>query len=85
VVPCVYYIHGGGMTNLSCFDGMYRGWGKLIAGNGVAVVMVDFRNAISPSSVPEVAPFRPVSTTACRASTGWSTTPPTWVSTPNGS
>jgi len=57
VVACVYYIHGGGMTNLSCFDGMYRGWGKLVAANGVAVVMVDFRNAISPSSVPEVAPF----------------------------
>ena len=57
VVPCIYYIHGGGMTNLSCFDGMYRGWGKLIAANGVAVVMVDFRNAISPSSVPEVAPY----------------------------
>jgi len=57
VVACVYYIHGGGMTNLSCFDGMYRGWGKLVAANGVAVVMVDFRNAISPSSVPEVAPY----------------------------
>jgi acetyl esterase len=57
VVPCIYYIHGGGMTNLSCFDGMYRAWGKLIAANGVAVVMVDFRNAISPSSVPEVAPY----------------------------
>ena len=56
-MACVYYIHGGGMTNLSCFDGMYRGWGKLIAANGVAVVMVDFRNAISPSSVPEVAPY----------------------------
>jgi acetyl esterase len=57
VLPCVYYIHGGGMTNLSCFDGMYRGWGKLIAANGVAVVMVDFRNAVSASSVPEVAPY----------------------------
>ena len=57
VIPCIYYIHGGGMTNLSCFDGMYRAWGKLIAANGVAVVMVDFRNAISPSSVPEVAPY----------------------------
>lgn len=56
-VACVYYIHGGGMTNLSCFDGMYRGWGKLIAANGVAVVMVDFRNAVSASSVPEVAPY----------------------------
>ena len=39
---------------LSCFDGMFRGWGKLIGANGVAVVMVDFRNAVVPSSVPEV-------------------------------
>src|SRR6202012_5240087 len=57
VVACVYYIHGGGMASLSCYDGMYRGWGKLIAANGVAVVMVDFRNAVTPSSVPELAPF----------------------------
>jgi len=57
VLPCVYYIHGGGMTNLSCFDGMYRGWGKLIAANRVAVVMIDFRNAVVASSVPEVAPY----------------------------
>jgi len=33
---------------------MFRGWGKLIGANGVAVVMVDFRNAVVPSSVPEV-------------------------------
>lgn len=57
VLPCVYYIHGGGMASLSCYDGMYRGWGKLIATHGVAVVMVDFRNSVSPSSVPEVAPY----------------------------
>ena len=25
VVGCVYYIHGGGMAALSCYDGMYRG------------------------------------------------------------
>ena len=56
-LPCVYYIHGGGMASLSCFDGMYRGWGKIIAANGVAVVMVDFRNSVSASSVPEVAPY----------------------------
>jgi acetyl esterase/lipase len=56
-VACVYYIHGGGMASLSCYDGMYRGWGKLIAANGVAVVMVDFRNSVVASSVPEVAPF----------------------------
>ena len=43
-VACVYYIHGGGMAALSCYDGMYRGWGKIIAADGVAVVMVDFSN-----------------------------------------
>jgi acetyl esterase len=70
VLACVYYIHGGGMTNLSCFDGMYRGWGKLVAANGVAVVMVDFRNAISPSSVPEVAPY-PAGLDDCIAGLDW--------------
>jgi hypothetical protein len=28
------------MAALPCYDGMYRGWGKIIAANGVAVVMV---------------------------------------------
>ena len=45
VLPCVYYIHGGGMASLSCFDGMYRAWGRIIAAQGVAVAMVDFRNS----------------------------------------
>ena len=69
-VACVYYIHGGGMAALSCYDGMYRGWGKLIAANGVAVVMVDFRNAVSPSSVPEVAPF-PAGLNDCVSGLKW--------------
>jgi len=70
VVACVYYIHGGGMASLSCYDGMYRGWGKLIAANGVAVVMVDFRNAVVPSSVPEVAPF-PAGLNDCVSGVKW--------------
>ena len=57
VLPCVYYIHGGGMAAMSCFDGMYRSWGRMIAHQGVVVVMVDFRNCQVPSSVPEVAPY----------------------------
>jgi acetyl esterase len=69
-VPCVYYIHGGGMASLSCYDGMYRGWGKLIAANGVAVVMVDFRNCVTPSSVPEVAPF-PAGLNDCVSGLNW--------------
>jgi acetyl esterase len=69
-LACVYYIHGGGMASLSCYDGMYRGWGKLIAANGVAVVMVDFRNSVVPSSVPEVAPF-PAGLNDCVSGLGW--------------
>jgi acetyl esterase/lipase len=57
VLPCVYYIHGGGMQTMSCFDGMYRSWGRIIANQGVAVAMVDFRNCLNPSSAPEVEPF----------------------------
>jgi acetyl esterase len=69
-VACVYYIHGGGMAALSCYDGMYRGWGKIIAANGVAVVMVDFRNSVAASSVPEVAPF-PAGLNDCVSGLKW--------------
>jgi len=36
-LPCVYYIHGGGMQFMSCFDPIYRAWGRVIANHGVAV------------------------------------------------
>jgi acetyl esterase len=57
VRACVYYIHGGAMAGLSCTYGSFRTWGRLIAAHGVVVVMVEFRNAVSPSTVREVAPF----------------------------
>jgi acetyl esterase len=69
-LPCVYYIHGGGMASLSCYDGMYRGWGKIIASNGVAVVMVDFRNSVVPSSTPDIAPF-PAGLNDCVSGVKW--------------
>jgi acetyl esterase len=69
-LSCVYYIHGGGMSSGSCFDGLFRGWAKLIAANGVAVVMVDFRNCVVPSSVPEVAPF-PAGLNDCVSGLKW--------------
>jgi acetyl esterase/lipase len=69
-LPGVYYIHGGGMAAMSCFDGMYRGWGKHIAANGVVVVMVDFRNSVSASSAPEVAPF-PAGLNDCVSGLRW--------------
>ncbi|MCP4002591.1 MAG: alpha/beta hydrolase [bacterium] len=69
-LPCVYYIHGGGMQVMSCFDGMYRAWGKIIAAQGVAVAMVDFRNCLSASSAPEVAPF-PAGLNDCVSGVKW--------------
>jgi acetyl esterase len=69
-LPCVYYIHGGGMTVMSCYDGMYRAWGKIIAAQGVAVAMVDFRNALRASSAPEVAPY-PAGLNDCVSGLKW--------------
>ena len=69
-LPCVYYIHGGGMQTMSCFYGNYRAWGRILAAQGVAVAMVDFRNAMVPSSAPEVAPF-PAGLQDCTSGVRW--------------
>ncbi|WP_232003041.1 alpha/beta hydrolase fold domain-containing protein [Mycobacterium sp. 1245801.1] len=69
-VPCVYYIHGGRMQFSSCFLGNYKTWGRMIAGYGVAVAMVDFRNSVHPSSAPEVAPF-PAGLNDCVSGLKW--------------
>jgi acetyl esterase len=69
-LPCVYYIHGGGMRMMSCYAGNYKAWGRIIAANGVAVAMVDFRNSLTPSSVPEIAPF-PAGLNDCVSGLKW--------------
>ena len=69
-LACVYYIHGGGMQSMSAFDGMYRAWGKIIAAQGVAVAMVDFRNCLQASSAPEVEPF-PAGLNDCVSGLKW--------------
>ena len=49
VLPVIYYIHGGGMTQLSAFYAMYLAWGRLIcARSRMSVFMVEFRNALRP-------------------------------------
>lgn len=70
LLPCVYYIHGGGMQIMSCYDGNYRAWARILAAQGVAVAMVDFRNALVASSVPEVEPF-PAGLNDCVAGLHW--------------
>jgi acetyl esterase len=69
-LPCVYYIHGGRMTTNSCYWGNYKAWGRMIAARGVAVAMVDFRNAVHPSSTPDVAPF-PAGLNDCISGLKW--------------
>lgn len=70
VLPCVFYTHGGGMAYLSAFDDHYKAWGRVIAAQGVAVGMVDFRNCMLPSSAPEVAPF-PAGLNDCVSGLKW--------------
>ncbi|WP_411818626.1 alpha/beta hydrolase [Hyphococcus sp. DH-69] len=69
-LACVYYIHGGGMMTGSCFDGNYQAWARIIAAQGVAVAMVDFRNSLRASSSPEVAPF-PAGLNDCVSGLKW--------------
>jgi hypothetical protein len=68
ILPCVYYIHGGGMATMSCYYGNYRAWGRMIA--ALAVAMVDFRNAVRTSTAPEVAPY-PAGLNDCVSGLKW--------------
>jgi acetyl esterase len=69
-LPCIYYIHGGRMAFSSCYLGNYKAWGRMIAACGVAVAMVDFRNAVHPDTAPEVAPF-PAGLNDCVSGLKW--------------
>ena len=70
VLACIYYIHGGGMASGSIDDPIYRAWGRVIAAKGVAVVMVEFRNAVYANSYAEVAPF-PAGLNDCLSGLRW--------------
>ncbi len=69
-LACVYYIHGGGMTSLSSYLGNYRAWARVLASKGVAVVLVEFRNAVVASAVSEVEPF-PAGLNDCVSGLKW--------------
>jgi len=70
ILPCICYIHGGRMAFSSCYEGNYKTWGRMIAAQGVAVAMVDFRNAVHADSAPEIAPF-PAGLNDCVSGLKW--------------
>jgi acetyl esterase len=70
ILACIYYIHGGRMAFSSCYEGNYKSWGRMIAARGLAVAMVDFRNAVHADSAPEIAPF-PAGLNDCIAGLKW--------------
>lgn len=69
-LPCVYYIHGGGMARYSCYTGIFRTWIRLIAHQGVAVIAVDFRNSLVPSSTGDLGPY-PAGLNDCVSGLRW--------------
>jgi acetyl esterase len=58
------------MAFSSCYEGNYKAWGRMIAARGVAVAMVDFRNAVHADSAPEIAPF-PAGLNDCVSGLKW--------------
>lgn len=44
-LPCVVYVHGGGMAILKAFSTVHQRWCEGLAATGLVVVGVDFRNA----------------------------------------
>jgi acetyl esterase/lipase len=58
------------MATSSCYQGNFKAWGRMIAAHGVAVAMVDFRNAVHSSSTPDTAPF-PAGLNDCISGVKW--------------
>ena len=57
-IPCLFYIHGGGMSSMSSSWGNFQSFARLIARQGVCVIMPEFRNSlIGTKLVPEVAQY----------------------------
>ncbi|MYR08300.1 alpha/beta hydrolase fold domain-containing protein [Gordonia sp. SID5947] len=66
-LPAVIYLHGGGMTMLAVDGPVHDGWCRALAGAGLVVVAVDFRNA---GGVGGPHPF-PAGLNDCLGALGW--------------
>lgn len=66
-LPCVMYLHGGGMAVLDADNKVHRQWSRDLAATGLTVVTVGFRNAWTPAG-PN--PF-PIGLDDCSAALDW--------------
>ena len=55
-LPCVYWVHGGGMAQGSAYDQRTIPRARMLAHMGVVVVAVDFRNCSQPPSAASLPP-----------------------------
>ena len=67
LLPAVLYFHGGGMVILSTDNPMHTSWVEALARTGLVAILVDFRNALTPTSFD---PF-PAGLNDCAAAVKW--------------
>jgi len=71
ILPCVVYLHGGGMAVGSAFNPEYQILSCMLANQNVCVCTVDFRNCELPSPTnSDVAPF-PAGLNDCFSGLKW--------------
>uniref|UniRef100_A0A7S4IG55 Alpha/beta hydrolase fold-3 domain-containing protein n=1 Tax=Vannella robusta TaxID=1487602 RepID=A0A7S4IG55_9EUKA len=70
-LPCVVYIHGGGMSKYSCFYNNFQTFGRLISSQGIIVIMPDFRNSFAPSQPGEETKKFPGGLNDCVSTVKW--------------
>lgn len=66
-LPCVMYLHGGGMAVLDADNKVHRQWSRDLAATGITVITVGFRNSWTPAG-PN--PF-PTGLDDCSAALDW--------------
>ena len=67
VLPCIVYVHGGGMTMSRADNKVHRRWAEDLAATGSVAIGVDFRNAYTPDGLN---PF-PAGLNDCSSALTW--------------
>jgi acetyl esterase/lipase len=70
-LPCVVYYHGGGMSKYSCFYNCWQSFARLLAHQGVVVIMPDFRNSTVPAKVGDAVAQFPAGLNDCVSTIDW--------------